>query len=393
VILGRCFRDGETADARALWLAPPLFAVWANTHGGFLAGLAVLALYLGCRALAALWREGRGGWWEVGRYGSVLAACGLATLANPYGPRLLTWLIADLVPPRPEISEWYPLTPPDPVFIACAVLVGLIVVALVGGGRPRDLGQVGVLAVTAWQSFLHGRHAPFLGLLAGFWLPSHLEGLRGRLKKGAPGRAGTPPSARAVRVVLGVVRATALVLLVTLAVQSRTLWVNRSSSPVDALQFMTDRHLAGKLVVHFDWAQHALAALAPETTVAFDGRFRTCYPQEVADLYFDFLLGKRPGIRWRSPTSRPFDDTAILRLGDPDLVLLSRHFKHGVKVMVRRSDWILLYQDGIAQLWGRRERYGVPASPDYLPPAARVIGNTKPRGYVRWPAFPIRAPA
>src|SRR5206468_1550688 len=93
VILGRAFRPGVRPDARALWLAPPLFALWASAHGGFPAGLAVLALYLGCRALAALWSTGRAGWREAGRYGLVLAACGLATLANPYGPRLLGWLI------------------------------------------------------------------------------------------------------------------------------------------------------------------------------------------------------------------------------------------------------------------------------------------------------------
>src|SRR5207245_503426 len=81
----------------------------------------------------------------------------------------------------------------------------------------------------------------------------------------------------------------------------------------DALQYMADRHLGGKLIVHFDWAQYALAALAPETTVAFDGRLRTCYPQEVADLYFDFLIGNQPACRWRSPTSPPFDDTALVR--------------------------------------------------------------------------------
>src|SRR6266404_3697483 len=324
VILGRAFRPGARPDARALWLAPPLFALWANTHGGFPAGLAVLALYLGCRALAALWSVGRGGWREVGRYGLVLAAGGLATRANSYGPHLLAWLIADLVPPRPEIGEWYPLALPDPLFVVTVALIGLTVAAFIGSRRPRDLGQVAVLAVTAWQSFLHARHPPFLGILAGFWLPFHLEGLRGRLTKATPAHADAPPpSPRAVRVLLDATWAMALGLLVTLAVQSRTLWVNRSRSPVDALQYMADRHLAGKLVVHFDWAQYALAALAPETTVAFDGRFRTCYPQEVADLYFDFLLGNRPAIRWRSPTSRRFDDTAILRLGDPDLVLLS----------------------------------------------------------------------
>src|SRR5438876_2102172 len=285
VILGRAFRHGARPDARVLWLAPPLFALWANTHGGFPAGLAVLALYLGCRALAALWSAGRGGWREAGSYGLVLAACGLATLANPYGPHLLAWLIADLAPPRPEIGEWYPLALPDPLFVVTVALVGLTVAAFIGSRRPRDLGQVAVLAVTAWQSFLHGRHPPFLGILAGFWLPFHLEGLRGRLKKATPARtAAPPPSPRAVRLLL---RAT--------------------------------------------WAMA--------------------------------------------------------------LVLLSRHFTHAVKVMERRSGWVLLYQDGIAQLWGRPERYADPASPDYLPPGARTIGYRKPRGYVRWPAFPTRAPA
>ena len=394
VMLGRCFRDGERPpDARVLWLAPPLFALWVNTHGGFLAGLAVLALYLGCRALVALWRKGLSGWGEVRAYVVVLAACGLATLANPYGPRLVAWLIADLLPPRPEIGEWHPLAWPDPLLIVTAALAGLTVAAFIASRRPRDLGQVVVLAVTAWQSFLHARHPPFLGILAGFWLPLHLEGLRNRLGRAKPARAGTPPSARAVRVVLGATWAIALALFVTLAFQSRALWVNRSRSPVDALQYLADRQLAGKLVVHFDWAQYALAALAPETTVAFDGRLRTCYPQAVADLYFDFLLGNRPAIRWRSPTSPPLDDTAILHLGDPDMVLLSRRFKHSVKVMRRKSGWVLLYQDRLAQLWGRSERYGDPAGPDYVPPAMRSLTDRRPRGWVAWPAFPTRPAA
>src|SRR3989449_6795807 len=142
VILGRAFRPGARPDARALWLAPPLFALWANTHGGFLAGLAVLALYLGCRALAALWSAGRGGWREVGRYGLVLAACGLATLANPYGLHLLAWLIADLAPPRPEVGRGDPPPLPGPLFVVTLALVGLTVAAFIGRRRPRGLGHV-----------------------------------------------------------------------------------------------------------------------------------------------------------------------------------------------------------------------------------------------------------
>jgi hypothetical protein len=387
VILERCFRAPDAPERRVLWFAPPLFAFWVNAHGGFLAGLAVFTLYLGCRGALALWREGRNALGEVRTYALVLGACGLATLANPYGPRLLAWLIADLAPPRPEIGEWHALAPPDPLFFISIALLALFVAAWAGGGL-RDPGQIAVLVVTIWQSFLHGRHAPFLGILAGFWLPLPLERLRARRRTGAQGRPGAAPSARAVGVLRGATGAITLVLLATLAVESRTLWVSRARYPVDALQFMADRRLAGKLVVHFDWAQYALAGLTPGTTVAFDGRLRTCYPQEVADLYFDFLLGNYPAIRWRSPDSPPFDDTAVLRLHEPDLVLLSRHFKHPVKVMKRERGWVLLYQDGIAQLWGRRERYDEVARPDYVPASERSIGNALPRGYTSWPAFP-----
>ncbi len=44
----------ERARVWTLWLLPPFFAVWANTHGGFVAGYGVLLVYLGGRALEAL---------------------------------------------------------------------------------------------------------------------------------------------------------------------------------------------------------------------------------------------------------------------------------------------------------------------------------------------------
>lgn len=387
VLLERSFRAGAPY-LRALWLAPPLFTFWVNAHGGFLAGLAVLALYLGGRAAQSLWRDRRGALGELRTYALVLCACGLATLVNPYGPRMLAWIVADLAPPRPEIGEWHALAPPDVLFFVWATLVVLFAAAWLWG-RLDDPGQIAVLTVIVVQSYLHGRHTPFLGLLAGFWLPLPLERVRARWRTGTREQRGAPPSARAIRLFQGAAGGIVLALLVTLAFQSRTLWVNRARYPVDALQFMADRRLEGKLVVHFDWAQYALAALAPGTTVAFDGRLRTCYPQDVADLYFDFLLGNYPAIRWRSPDSPSFDDTAILRLREPDLVLVSRRFKHSVKVMKHARGWVLLYQDGIAQLWGRRERYDETARPEYVPAQARRIADAMPRGYVRWPAFPV----
>src|SRR2546426_8111686 len=91
VVLDRVFT--APGRGRLLWILPPLFALWANTHGGFVAGLGVLWLYVGVHGLLGLARRG---WSESPQVfnqcaAAVLAA--LATLVNPYGMRLLTWLV------------------------------------------------------------------------------------------------------------------------------------------------------------------------------------------------------------------------------------------------------------------------------------------------------------
>jgi hypothetical protein len=172
------------------------------------------------------------------------------------------------------------------------------------------------------------------------------------------------------------------------AMRSRGLDVARQSYPVEAVEFMADRSLVGRMVVYFDWAQYALAAFAPPGTVAFDGRFRTAYPEDVAEMHFDFIIGDVPAKRWRSSASPPFDPTRVLERGEPDLVLISRAAAPAVEVMTGRPDWALLYQDGLAQLWGRRRRYDDPASPDYLPADERSITDRPQAGLVPWPALP-----
>jgi hypothetical protein len=71
--------------------------------------------------------------------------------------------------------------------------------------------------------------------------------------------------------------------------------------------------------------------------------------------------------------------------------MLGRGEKHALKVMARAgSEWVLLYRDGVAQIWGRRSVYDDPRSARYLAPAVRSISGRRPEGYVRWPAFPAR---
>ena len=51
---------------------------------------------------------------------------------------------------------------------------------------------------------------------------------------------------------------------------------------------------------------------------------------------------------------------------------------------------MLLYQDELAQVWGRAAKYADAASPDFIPPVRRQIGDAKQGGFATWPAIPAR---
>ncbi|MDB4744058.1 hypothetical protein OAF98_06180, partial [Planctomicrobium sp.] len=170
-----------------------------------------------------------------------------------------------------------------------------------------------------------------------------------------------------------------------------TLNVPRDRFPVDAIKFMADHRLEGRTYVTFNWAQYAIGVFANEkldSTVAFDGRFRTCYPQEVIDIYFDFMFGEDyTGPRHRSPQSGAVDGSRALTYKEPELFLISQKEKSSVKTMqAHQDDWALLYEDNFAQVWGKRNKYeamGMTISP--LDSALQSkTENSEP---AVWPAF------
>ncbi len=397
VLLNRCFAEGsEGRQSRWLWLAVPLMLVWANTHGAFVAGYAILCVYLAGRSLEAWWRDGHQAWPRIGQNLAVAMLSGLATLLNPYGIELHRWLIQSLGSPRPEIIEWRAPELFSVVWLPLWVMVGAFVASVLLSKRPRDLTQLALLVLTLWQAVEHRRHIPFFAILFGFWVAPHLASAWQRFRRLHPAPQAESNSPPGVRWAIALVVCLAGLLVSTsLLQQLSTIPVKRNDYPVSAFEFMARRQLRGNLVVRFKWAQYAIAAFAsqhpqPRLRVAFDGRFRTCYPQEIVDMYFDFALGNHPSEpRHRGPDSPPVDGFRLLRDAPTDLVLIDRQQPNTVQVMdALRGPWVLLYQDQLAQLWGRSDRFDNPQSPDFLPPEWRQITEDPQVGYAQWPALP-----
>ncbi len=433
----------EERRVRVAWLTPlpPLFAVWVNSHGGFVAGLCIVGAYLLGRMIELAvggWREARGAsyasktaamlriageasndmafhapttksvtpatarapgstpWRTLILLAIIGLLCVAATLVNPYGWGMHLWLWNSWGGAPPEITEWAPPLPGKPVFWPLVALIGVTVGSLAATQRRRDWTQIVILALVAWQACSHLRHIAFLTMLVGFWLPVHWHSAIRRLR---------PDPERKLPIMLPsfkVRAALATLILSCVALQSYALSrrlsdfsVVRSQYPVDALQFMVDHRLGGKAVVAFNWAQYAIAAMAPDLQVQFDGRFDTCYPQEVIDMHFDWLLGDAVP-RDRDDAAGPIDGTRVLEAGQPDLVLVEKRYPTTRAVMEAEAArdvprWTLLYSDPIAQLWGRRSKYDDPASPAYFPPAERRLDVKLLEARWQWPALPDRS--
>jgi hypothetical protein len=386
--------EARSVRLARLWLFVPLMMVWANTHGGFVAGYLLLAVYLLVRIVQSLWAAEPRSVKTAGYLSAVLLAAGVATLANPYGPGLHAWLIRSLGFPRPEIQEWASLTLDYDYFWLFVALVGMTLGSWCFSRRPRDPAQAALLLIMLWQSIEHVRHIPFFAIAVGFWLPTHaasaLDRLSAILAKARLGTARKTPQPLSGRMTLLLGLGTmGVIALLGFRLVSRLdrIRVDRSDFPVAAFQFMEEHDLKGRLVVTYNWAQYAIAAFAPRTTVGFDGRFRTCYSQDIVDMHFDLIFGDLAGYRARG-SGRPLEPRRVLEFEDPQLVLLDRRLPHSIEVMQRQKQWSLLYQDGLAQVWGRADRYDDPHGDHYLSPSLRSIGEASQQGYATWPALP-----
>lgn len=442
--------DTNTPESRQphlnwAWLAlvPLILATWTNAHGGFVVGLAVVLTVLAGRWLQLYRIEktlpvSTG----IGLF-AVAALAVTSTLLTPYGFELWMWIANALGQPRPEILEWGPwdLSPAGVRLIYFVVPMAL---AFLISRKSKDWLEIALLAVLTWQSIKHMRHAPFLVMAIMAWGAPHLRNacrwlqatVQEHLIPALP-QSPTPPATtqplpthRWVRgsrlsTVVGLVLCFWFAML--LCLQCSAIRVEHDRYPVDAFRFLKKHHLDGRTMVSFNWAQYAIDALCPPdsqdtrqtappetptavtfvsnrsedhrpeanekqgrpvTQIAVDGRFRTAYPQNLIDWHFDFLIGdSRPRIR--DLASGPIDPTRMLQLGAPDLILLERRNAVSVATMeANRQHWIRLYQDPIAEIWGRKSRFDSPDSKDYLPPEMREVIVNRPALWSSWPAHP-----
>ena len=343
--------SADRGSRAALWALPAVVLLWVNSHGGFLAGLAVLGIWAALRAATQLWPGGRvasADGPKLAVLAAVLSACAAATLVNPYGPKLLAFLLRTATVARPEIGEWGPVVIGTPEGLAYLVVISVSVLVLIRTKLPRRPSLIAVLAATALLPLQAQRHLPLFALSFAVLAGEHLTDVWNRAMPSQDSAGRKLP--------VFVPFAVAAAFFVFAWPHFRCIRIEPSfvRFPVRAVAVMDRAGVKGNLATFFDWGEYILWHLSPNVRVSIDGRRETVYSPESYSRSMRFLYGVG---EWDAILDDPRTDMALVGRDQPTYNLI--RLKPG---------WQVVYEDSLSGLFMR----------DGSPQAEAIRGTVPP---------------
>lgn len=345
-------------DRRALLPLAPLMVLWVNLHGGYMFGLGLIGLYLLGAVVSR--RLGADGPRSLRPLALAGVATFLATLANPNTYQIIWYPFDTLTSAamREYLADWPSPDFHEPRFLPFALMLALLFVAAARAGqalKPIDILLVLALAAMGLQS---NRHIPLFALVAtpvlSRWLPNlgtDARRLVGRLRLARRlqfANREVPQNGKTVAlnclVLLAVLSSISLKVAEAVAPEA-TLAVHRQYFPVDAVRYIEENDIRGRIYNAYNWGGYLVLHFYPERLVFIDSRadvYRDEFILEYLETYY-----VRPG--WRETLQRHDVAYALIEANGPLHILLEAS-----------GEWRVLYRDEVAVLLERIDTAGRP---------------------------------
>ncbi|HXF50161.1 MAG TPA: hypothetical protein VNM43_00570, partial [Dehalococcoidia bacterium] len=256
--------EGERAP---VWLLPPLMALWANLHLGFVYGFVPLGAWLA----AAVWDRLRGRASGLREPALIALACVVAATANPQGPALLTYPLRYLedADQLRFVAEWQRPDPRAPILWPLFLAMGALALALLSRNRPRPfLWLVSLAALALGAQAL--RNAPYVALL----LPAVVGPALAARWSFASAASDSRTTMRLPMAALPALAAFVLALSIGHRVSDGFSLGEPSEVryPAEALRYVEERHPGARLFNDYTWGGYLIAKGYPDVRVFIDGR-------------------------------------------------------------------------------------------------------------------------
>ncbi|EKE02823.1 MAG: hypothetical protein ACD_20C00328G0016 [uncultured bacterium] len=335
-------RKGEN---RLLWILPVTMIIWANMHGGFVAGLGLLFIYtLG----EFLNRK------NPLKYLGTLILSIAATLINPYGAKYWPYIYEATTMTRPLIPEWQPITLTGPVnmfmgipihaylgFMIFALLVIIIGIRLFYKKANADWISILTVLFTLYMGLKHQRHAFFFIIAASSLFYPHYAALFEYLKELFSNKFNKNIDIwfKAAKNTLSIflIVITVILLKNILSISPVRFVVQPNIYPVGSFEFIKQNNLSGNLATTYNWGSYALWKLYPQCKVLIDGRSEEVYPQNIIDI--TAVFSEKLNHNW----------VDVINKLHADIIVLPKRAYYPMDFLAL-PDWQIVYEDAISVL-------------------------------------------
>ena len=278
----------RSKNRRLSYALPPLFLVWANTHGGFLYGLGVYGLYEICAMISAR---------QFSRRSALLfVLCAGATLLNPYGWGMWTSVLESVRDPRLRltVSEWMPAF--MSIQVSLFFLLGLYVMLFVRMYKKLKLQERALFIVTLAMGITSSRNLPLWLVIAAPLATVSIEQIIAPLTKDVAAIE------RIKKALIGLFCIASCILLYQVFFTTRTIILRNENVfyPRAAIAYLDKNPCKARVFTSYEWGGYYVWK-NPNAKVFIDGRMpswrQTARAGEstdaLADMY-DMYAARRP---------------------------------------------------------------------------------------------------
>ncbi len=318
---------------------PLMTILWANIHGGFLAGLGILGIY----GVGELLNRR-----ESAKYFITAGICALATLVNPYGLQYWNYLVDAVMLNRTFITEWQSLDLFGPFIIAMGFKLFLIMTILALPYVLREKftkinwSEILILTITCYLSLKHIRHNVFFVIASAAYMQEYfyssvkyyLSFIPETLKKFSKHGIFSYMNFAKEFLIYGIIFFLGFLTVTFVPFKVK---VSEKKFPVKSVEFIKKNQLSGNLLVLFNWGSYALWNLYPQCRISIDGRYEEVYKTELVNESARFhYVGKD----WQD----------FMLNYKTDLILIDKSYPVFVELL-HLDDWKIVHQDGVSAVF------------------------------------------
>ncbi len=324
-------RKGKT---KYLYFLPLIMLFWCNIHGGCIAGLGLIGLYIAGEFLNKK---------PVKQYILVLIASLLVLFINPYGIEYVKFLFYAALLNRELISEWngsfinvYSLQYLKYKFY----LIFLLSVQLIYLSKQRityeklDKTKFIIIFFLCLLSIFKVRHQAFFIFTAGTLLYNEfytlLELYKSNLSEKSLYKLFKLNKLKEVLVYIILLSVSISILVF----KPKKISITESEYPRFAIEFIRINNLNGNLFINFNWGSYAAYKLYPNNLVVMDGRYEEVYNPKLLEDMRDFHMLKN-------------DWYKIIRDYKTDVMILEKKYPVYEKIK-SDSNWALIFENNLS---------------------------------------------